>query len=167
MLSFSSLFSIPTIFKPRPGGGPINIQPVRTINVEVEKDRRGRSLKHLLKLNHANHAILFHDLQFHNHLPHILGSAYLLGSSNEHLDNIYDGEAEELEKWKESPGEVSRHDWQDYLGRREYQRAFVDLFEDELVHYGYDWRKVVEQYLFKEKHGLFSSLISGRTAPVI
>jgi hypothetical protein len=28
-------------------------------------------LKHLLKLNHANHAILYNERKFHNHAPHV------------------------------------------------------------------------------------------------
>lgn len=52
-------------------------------------------------------------------MPHILGSAYLLGSTNEHLDDIYDREAKDLEGWKDAPGEVTG-DWRDYLGKREY-----------------------------------------------
>ena len=164
MLSLSSVFNLPSIFKtkvPR----VIDIAPVKTHNVEVEKDKRARSLKHLLKLNHASHSILYHDLEFHNHMPHILGSAYLLESRVDHLEKIYDKEAEQLEKWESSPGEISKHDWRDFLGDRRYQRAFVDFFEDELVHYGYDWRKVVDEYLFQGKAPLVNNMVSGCRFP--
>jgi hypothetical protein len=43
-----------------------------------------------------------------------------------------------------------------------YQRAFVDFFEDELVRHGYDWKKVVVDYLFSGKEPLFSSLVADR-----
>lgn len=43
-----------------------------------------------------------------------------------------------------------------------YERAFVDFFEDELVHHGYDWRAVTNEYLFSGKEPLFNCLISGR-----
>ena len=49
----------------------------------------------------------------------ILGSAYILGGTSEHLAKIYDKEAEGLEHWHDSPGEISKHDWRDFLGRRE------------------------------------------------
>lgn len=43
-----------------------------------------------------------------------------------------------------------------------YQRAYVDFFEDELVRHGYDWKKVVANYLFSGKEPLFNSLTSDR-----
>lgn len=46
-----------------------------------------------------------------------------------------------------------------------YQRAFVDFFEDELVRYGYDWKKVVHQFLFTGKEPLINSIVSDRTMP--
>lgn len=49
----------------------IAIPSVEIHNVETATEKRARRLKHLLKLNHANHAILFHDLRFHNHMPHV------------------------------------------------------------------------------------------------
>ena len=141
----------------------IDIPPVKTYNIEIEKDKSGRSLKHLLKLNHVTYSILYHDLRFHNHLPHILGSAFLLGSEVEHLQKIYDAEAETLERWQDSPGEVSKHDWRDYLGERRYQRAFIDFFEDELVENGYDWRKVIDAYLLQGKEPLINNVVAGCT----
>lgn len=49
----------------------IDIPSVEIHDVETATEKRARRLKHLLKLNHANHAILFHDLHFHNHMPHV------------------------------------------------------------------------------------------------
>jgi hypothetical protein len=43
-----------------------------------------------------------------------------LGATYEHLNDIYEKEAEELEPWHDSPGEISREDWRDFLGKREY-----------------------------------------------
>ena len=40
----------------------------------------------------------------------------MLGASAEHLTAIYEEESKELEKWVDSPTEVSEHDWRDYLG---------------------------------------------------
>lgn len=74
---------------------------------------------------------------------------------------MYESESKELEEWADSPGEVCVDDWRGYLGRREYQRAYLDFFEDEVVRCGYDWKKVVEEYLFDSKTPLVNSLISG------
>lgn len=141
--------------------GPIKLSPVKVFDVEVEKDKAGRTIKHLLKLNHANHAILFNDRKFHNHLPHHLGSAYLLGASSEHLEDVYDDDTD-LVKWEDSPNEVSKYDWRDYLGKKEYERAYVDFFEDTLVEQGYNWEKVVQKYMFEGKDPIGNNLIGGR-----
>ena len=49
----------------------VSIKPVHTVNIETERSKAGRTLKHLLKLNHANHAILFNNKRFHSHMPHV------------------------------------------------------------------------------------------------
>ncbi|KAL9005782.1 MAG: hypothetical protein Q9188_001448 [Gyalolechia gomerana] len=100
-------------------------------------------------------------------MPHLLGSAYLLEAGPDHLNDIYDKESKALEPWHDSPGEVSSHDWRDYLGNPKYQRAYLDFFEDELVLNGYDWHKVLDKYLLKGKEPLINNLISGLGHPLI
>ncbi|KAI4135786.1 MAG: hypothetical protein LQ347_000375 [Umbilicaria vellea] len=80
---------------------------------------------------------------------------------------IYDHESKELEPWHDSPNEVSKYDWRDYLGNRRYQRAYVDFFEDELVLNGYDWRKVLVEYLFTGKEPLINCVVAGLGHPLI
>lgn len=141
----------------------IQIPPVQVHNVETDPEKRARCLKHLLRANHANYAILFHNLEFHNHAPHILGSAYLLGATDKQLQELYEIETKELEPWTESPAEVTEDDWRDFLGNREYQRAYVDFFEDELaLRCGYDWKRVVHKFMFEGKEPLINGLIGGR-----
>ena len=45
-----------------------------------------------------------------------------------------------------------------------YQRAYVDFFEDQLVLNGYDWRKVLSEFLFTGKEPLINCMIAGRMA---
>ncbi|KAL8967952.1 MAG: hypothetical protein Q9197_005142 [Variospora fuerteventurae] len=97
----------------------------------------------------------------------LLGSAYLIGSESAHLNDIYDEESKKLEPWTDSPGEVSTYDWRDFLGNPKYQRAYLDFFEDELVLNGYNWKKVLEQYLLQGKEPLINNLISGLGHPLI
>lgn len=125
------------------------LPPVEVSDYETSPLPRDRRLKHLLRLNHQDHAVLFSSLRFHNHIPHSLGSAYLLGADAEHLSLLYDHEAESLEPWVDSPHEVCRHDWRDFLSKRNLQRGYLDFFEDELVRMGYEWKRVVVEYLFK------------------
>ncbi|KAL8735872.1 MAG: hypothetical protein Q9181_002650 [Wetmoreana brouardii] len=162
--SFSSIsnpFYLPR-FLSGSSSSAVAIKPVEVHNVETLHEKRARTLKHLLKLNHVNHSVIYHDLVFHNHTAHILASAYLLRADSGHLNDIYDDESKELEPWRDSPGEISTYDWRDYLGNAKYQRAYLDFFEDQLVLNGYDWQKVLMEYLFKGKEPLINNLISGR-----
>lgn len=49
----------------------IDIQPAQVHEIETAQEKPARALKHLLKLNHANNAILWNDRKFHNHAPHV------------------------------------------------------------------------------------------------
>lgn len=141
----------------------IQLPSVEIHDVETAPEKRPRTLKHLLKANHINFSILFHNLQFHNHMAHALGTAYLMGASPDQLTDIYTEEAKGLEGWKESPAEITSSDWREFLGKKEYQRAYVDFFEDELaLKFGYQWKSVVEEYLYSGKQPLINNLISGR-----
>jgi Questin oxidase-like len=141
----------------------INIPSVEIHEVETMPDKRPRTLKHLLKANHANFAIFSNKLQFHNHMPHILCSAYLLGANTDQLHQIYDVEAKELDAWSDSPAQIADDDWKDYLGDRRYERAYVDFFEDELaLKFGYDWKRVADEYLFSGEYPLVNCVITGR-----
>ncbi|KAI9891642.1 MAG: hypothetical protein M1814_002577 [Vezdaea aestivalis] len=145
----------------------IGLKSVDIHDIETSSDKSTRTLKHLIKANHVNNSILFHDLEFHNHAPHILGSAWILGATSDHLKDVYESELEDLEPWTDSPGEVSLHDWRDFLGKKEYARAFVDFFEDELARNGYDWKALVNQYMFQGSKPLFNGIISGLAHPLI
>ncbi|KAF3938453.1 hypothetical protein ABW19_dt0203352 [Dactylella cylindrospora] len=143
------------------------IKPVESVNVDSQKDPRSRRLTHLLKANHINHAINYHELRFHNHMAHILGSAYFLESSPEHLTEIYDEESKELEPWTDSPGEIAPHDWRNHLGDRRYQRAYLDFFEDEMVNRSYDWKGTVMHFLLEGDKPLLHGLVDGFGHPLI
>lgn len=141
----------------------VDLPSVELHDVETALEKRARTLKHLIRANHLSHAIIYHNLQYHNHMPHLLGSSYLFGADVDQLQSIYDQESKELEEWHDSPAEISETDWRDFLGDKRYQRAYVDFYEDELVlKFGYDWKKVVEEYLFSGKQPLINGLIAGR-----
>ncbi|KAL9099644.1 MAG: hypothetical protein Q9163_004885 [Psora crenata] len=164
--SFSNAFSVPR-FPQRSSDSSIDLISVDVHKIETDQDKSARTLKHLLRLNHSNHAIRYHNFQFHNHAPHILGSAYLLGAARAHLDEIYEKESKELEPWQDSPGEISTYDWREYLGDPMYQRAYVDFFEDQVVLNRYDWKKVLDTYLLDGKEPLINNLIAGLGHPLI
>ncbi|KAL4730114.1 RFC checkpoint protein Rad17 [Fusarium chlamydosporum] len=146
----------------------INVPSVEIHHIETDPDKRARCLKHLIKANHANYSIVYHNLQYDNHNPHILSSAYLLGASVSQLNDIYDKEIRELEPWVPSPAEIGEDDWQQIRGDKRYQRAFVDFFEDKFVmRFKYDWREEMNHYLFTGDEPLFHGLIGGLGHPLI
>ncbi|KAK4127105.1 hypothetical protein N657DRAFT_641043 [Parathielavia appendiculata] len=166
LLSFVPLVN--RLVTPREEPRAIDIPPVEVQSVEANPDKRPRTLKHLLRANHVNHSIIYHNLQFDNHMPHILCSAYHLGAESHQLYRIYDEEAKSLEPWKESPSEIAEDDWRDFLGDKRYQRAYVDFFEDALaMKHAYNWKKVIDEYMFKGDEPLINGLIGGLGHPLI
>lgn len=162
-------FRLPKIQLPSwslPGSG-IKISKAEVHEIEERPEKRARTVKHLIKANHINHSIIYNELRFHNHTPHILGSAYILGADVEELNYIYEEEGKNLEPWKDSPGEISEDDWRDYLGKKEYQRAFIDFFEDQLVKHGYNWRSLLDEFMLSGKEPLINNLIAGLAHPLI
>lgn len=47
------------------------IPPVEAVDYETSPEKRDRTLKHLLRANHHNYSVLYSQLRFHNHLPHV------------------------------------------------------------------------------------------------
>ena len=162
----SSLLSYVPIVGRLVDSGPkagVKLDSVEIHNIETKPDRRARALKHLLKANHVNYSILYHNLQFDNHNPHILSSAYILGATEQQLHDIFNAEIKQLEPWEPSPQEIIDEDWRDFLGDKRYQRAYVDYYEDKLaIEYSYHWKEVVSHFLFTGKQPLFHGLIGGR-----
>ncbi|KAK9472525.1 uncharacterized protein V1510DRAFT_365408 [Dipodascopsis tothii] len=134
----------------------------------TRQEQAQTKLTQLIRANHATYAVLYHDRRFHNHLPHLLGSAYLLGASAGQLAELYEAKTSDLEQWREdNPDEVTADDWVDLCGRREYQRGFRDYFDEEMMEYNYDWRRVVAKYLLAEDGRLLNALAADVAHPLI
>lgn len=73
MFSSISNFSLPFGIRLSRGdaSSSIPLESVEIHDIEIRNEKRARALKHLLKLNHANHSILFNHNRFHNHMPHV------------------------------------------------------------------------------------------------
>ena len=170
---FSTVMSYVGLGKSAPA---VNVKSVEVHDIESIPSKTGRRLKHLIKLNHVQHSILYNRLRFHNHSPHLLGSAYLLGGDANHLNAIYEdiSKNDSLEPWTDSPGEIAEHDHRDFLSKRNYQRAWVDFFEDQLLPNNYSWQEVVSRYIFESgpadspNHApMFTCLTAGLGHPLI
>lgn len=129
---------------------------------ETSTEKRDRTLKHTLKANHHNYSILYGPLPYHNHLPHVLGTAYLMGAEAPYLQELYDEVGRELSPWIDSPHEIAKDEWREWLGDKSCQRAYLDFFEDEMVTRGYDWKDVVDEFMFRGKGPLLYGAIGGR-----
>jgi hypothetical protein len=81
-------------------------------------------------------------------------------------------ESKKLGPWTDSPHEVTRVDWNRWLGDKRcvhsdtythdrYARAYLDFFEDEVVRSNYDWKRVVQRYVVEGDEPLLSGMISG------
>lgn len=66
-------FRLPSINKLLPWGDRVlfTLPSVKIHEIDTALEKPARALKHLLKLNHANHAILYNERRFHNHAPHV------------------------------------------------------------------------------------------------
>ncbi|KAJ3235042.1 hypothetical protein HDU81_000860 [Chytriomyces hyalinus] len=112
-------------------------------------------------------------------MPHILGSAYLLGGSADHLRVIYEKEkeSEQLDPWEDSPEEIDPDNWRAHLGEKEYLRAYLHFFDDEIVKRGDDWKKtafafltdkyIPDKSLAHENNQLLHGLVEGLGHPLI
>lgn len=118
-----------------------------------ERNEVLETLWRLIRKNHETYAILFRKQDYHNHVPNTMTSAYVLGASSEHLEEILESEGKRLIKWddisKRSDLVVTRENWLEHVGDRDYEHAFFDFYTRELLHNeeGTDWRQVVRHYL--------------------
>lgn len=127
-------------------------------------DKRTRALKHLIKANHVNHALYYHNLLFHNHVSYSLASAYAFGADADQLERVYEEESRTLEPLRPSPAEISDRDWRERLGDRRYYKAYIDFFEDELaLKYSYDWKLMTREFMYNAEEPMLNNLIGGRT----
>ncbi|KAK6336353.1 hypothetical protein TWF696_001914 [Orbilia brochopaga] len=148
------------------------IPPVDKVQADSD-DPRHRRLIQLLRLNHHEHSIYYHDLQYHNHLAYILVSAYMFGASVDHLNDIYDKESKELEQWQDSPEEIDPDNWRAHLGAKQYQRAYVNFFEEETIKGNSTvWSFLTDKYIPDKSVGyrdnqLLHGLVEGIGHPLI
>lgn len=111
------------------------------------------NLRRLIRKNHETYAILFRKQDYHNHVPNTMASAYVLGASSEHLEEILENEGKRLIKWddisKNCDLVITRENWLAHVGDRNYEHAFLDFYTNELLHNEdtKDWREVVRNYL--------------------
>ncbi|KAJ1713255.1 hypothetical protein NYO67_4587 [Aspergillus flavus] len=149
------------------------IPPLQIHAIDSSVERPARALYRYLKANHAEHSLLYNGKLFHNHIAHltslsfvygenkILCSAYLLGANPDDLGRLYVAESRGLEPLTDSPNDITRQNWRQHLGKKEYERAFLKFFQNEVEREGGDWNKVAADYLFSGEQPLINSVLAG------
>jgi len=142
----------------------VNVKSVDIHHIENDPDRRARNLKHLIKANHSNYSIFDHEASNRNAGTNksvtALSAAYLIGATQEQLNDLYETQIKVLGPWRPSPAEVVDNDFSEFLGDTRYARAYLDYFEDKLaMEFAYDWKKVVLHHLLVGKHPLIDGLL--------
>ncbi|CAH0003400.1 unnamed protein product [Clonostachys byssicola] len=134
------------------------------------EDDPAKTLAKLLKANHESNAVLRNPrLLFHNHVPHALGSSYLLGADSARLEEIYAAEKPNLYDVNSDLVRhvITRDNWRQFLGQKKYTAAYVDYFDAEIERVNGDWKKVVEDHLYLGTQPLVNSFCGGLGHPFI
>ncbi|GIJ90433.1 hypothetical protein Asppvi_009387 [Aspergillus pseudoviridinutans] len=148
---------------------PPVLKPVFTL--EGHDDERATTLRRLLEKGHVSVAPLREPkLILHSHLPHLLGSAYLLGASSTLLEELYEHEVSTLVQVDDSfirGDAITRENWRDFLTQKSYTVAYVDFFDKEIERQNGDWRQVLKSYLFSGPEPLINGYAGGLGHPFI
>ncbi|KAF7585245.1 hypothetical protein BBP40_011596, partial [Aspergillus hancockii] len=148
----------------------VDLAPLPTFYLTSLPDERSKTLLSLLQQNHQDYAVLFEPkLLFHNHMPHMLGTAYLLGFPQDKLIKAYQNEAQHLKKLDSGliRTGVTRNNWRDFFGKKKYTAAYMDFFDQEISNHQGDWKSVVTEYLFRTPQPLIHGFVGGLGHPMI
>ncbi|KAK2468879.1 hypothetical protein H9L39_19471 [Fusarium oxysporum f. sp. albedinis] len=153
----------------RPANSSDVLDSAPIYRLDERQDEPAKTLEKLLKKNHAANAVLRNPrLLFHNHLPHAMGSSYLLGASSAKLEEIYAAEKPLLTSVNDMVrNAIVAENWRDHLAEKKYTAAYVDYFDSEIDKNGGDWNKVVHQHLFSGKELLVHGFCGGLGHPYI
>ncbi|KAJ5177170.1 uncharacterized protein N7482_003047 [Penicillium canariense] len=155
---------------PSPAACLQELDPVPILDGSVSPEE-GNKLEELLEEGHATTAPLRNPkLIFHNHLPHVLGSAYALGANIDQLDELYEHEIKGLVHSDdvEMPGDsITPPKWRDFLNRKSHTVEYVKFFDEEIRSHNNDWKPVLEKYLFTDEEPLINGFVGGLGHPFI
>ncbi|KNG86171.1 hypothetical protein ANOM_005535 [Aspergillus nomiae NRRL 13137] len=147
-----------------------DLPSVSSVDLQSLPDERSKTVYSLMQRNHQDHAVLSEPrLIFHNHVPHMLGSAYLLGYPSEKLVKMYHNDCSPLKSLNDihiRTG-ITQDNWRQFLGKKKYTAAYTTFFDQELANAQNDWRSVVNEYLFSSPQPLINGFVGGLGHPLI
>ncbi|KIX07444.1 uncharacterized protein Z518_02097 [Rhinocladiella mackenziei CBS 650.93] len=145
--------------------------PAPTSDVYKMSDQRTQTLQKLLEKGHVTVAPLRNpQLILHSHLPHLLGSAFVLGADSQQLIATYEHDVKSLVDIDETfvrGDKISKGNWRQFLREKSYTVAYVDFFDDEVRKNNGDWEKVVQEYLYTGSEPLINGFCGGLGHPFI
>ena len=125
-------------------------------------------LDKLLAHSVENYQVLFYRRAFHNHNAHHLGSLYFLGASDERIEQIYKLMCNVVDPYDPSPHPITRANWRNSLGDKQFCKAYKDFFEQELIASGDNWRKRFLDLLLEDKaQPMINGVVCGLLHPLI
>jgi hypothetical protein len=125
-------------------------------------------LNKLLSHSFANYQVLYHNLTFHNHNAHHLGSLYLLGATDDKLEKAYETMCKELDPNEASPQKITLSNWRTFLGNKHFCKSYADFFQEQLTTDGNDWQKKFNEFLLdNEEQPIINGVIGGLAHPLI
>lgn len=142
----------------------IVLPAVEQLHLDTSKNPSSETLVTLLKENHKSHCLLWDMGQFpinippenassgvHTvHTPHLLSSMFLLGATSSKMQEVYDNESVKLIKRPPVQDRITRENWRERLGQKNFKAAseYLDFFEREVDEHKGDWREVLNQFIF-------------------
>ncbi|OAX38705.1 hypothetical protein K503DRAFT_677249, partial [Rhizopogon vinicolor AM-OR11-026] len=120
-----------------------SICPQRWPGIDAE------STKVLLKLledNHCRWHIFFNYKRFHNHAAHHLLAIWAMGASANIILSAYETHCQYQRPAFDSPSNITRHNFNEYLGDERFYSAYMDFFACELGKKGF--ARTLGEYIF-------------------
>ena len=132
-----------------------------------------RVLDELIGKCHSEHQVLFHNLTFHKHDSHHLGSLFFLGADSDLLQTQYETSIKnDSEPEQESPHKITMENWKDSIGNKKFCKSYRQFFDDQLQinNPKFDWKSKIMEFLTTEVTPgapLMNGLVSGLAHPLI
>lgn len=126
------------------------------------------ALDKLLLHSYENYQVLFNHKDFVNHNAHHLGALYLLGANEETLEKAYKIMCDIVDPYDPSPHQITRSNWRNFLGDKNFCQAYKDFFEQELTNSGDDWPKKLLHLLLEDNiTPMINGLVCSLSHPLI
>lgn len=125
-------------------------------------------LNKLMSHSFGHYQVLFHELAFHNHNAHHLGTLFFLGATDKQMEKAYEAMKAEVDPYDPSPEPITLSNWRKFIGNKHFCKSYADFFHEQLKSSDERWEKKMMEFLLDNKEQpLINSVISGLVHPLI